>query len=112
MRILRPNVPEGADVLEIGPGAGRWTAELQGRARQLIGIDISEEAIRLCRERFGGMPNVDFRLGNGSDLAGVASGSIDAVWSFDVFVHVNRAEFKAYAAEIARVLRQGGKGVI
>ena len=53
---------------------------------------------------------MDFRLGNGSDLAGVASGSIDAVWSFDVFVHVNRAEFKAYAAEIARVLRQGGEG--
>ena len=53
-----------------------------------------------------------FLLGNGHDLAGVADRSIDAVWSFDVFVHINEAQWRTYAAEIRRVLKPGGVGVI
>jgi SAM-dependent methyltransferase len=111
-RILRPNVPHGSTVLEIGPGAGRWSAELQRRAAALIGIDVSEAAVRQCRRRFAGCANTDFRVGNGSDLAGVADMSVDAVWSFDVFVHVNQAQWRTYAAEIRRVLKPGGVAVL
>jgi SAM-dependent methyltransferase len=110
--ILDPNIRSGAFVLEIGPGAGRWTIELQKRAARILGIDISEASIRECRRRFSSCANAEFRVGSGSDLEGVPDASVDAIWSFDVFVHINRSEFLTYAKEFARVLRPGGRGVI
>jgi SAM-dependent methyltransferase len=110
--ILDPNIHAGGFVLEIGPGAGRWSVELQKRAAKLLGIDISETSVRECRRRFASCTNVEFRLGSGSDLEGVPDASIDAIWSFDVFVHINRSEFLCYAKEFARVLKPGGIGII
>jgi hypothetical protein len=37
---------------------------------------------------------------------------VDAIWSYDVFVHINAAEVDRYAGEFRRVLRPGGIGVI
>jgi ubiquinone/menaquinone biosynthesis C-methylase UbiE len=111
-KVLRPNIRKGSVVVEIGPGAGRWTEELQSRATKLLGIDISEACIEKCRQRFVGCDNVEFWVGNGSDLEGVPDSSADAVWSFDVFVHVNRPQFGNYAKECARVLKPGGVGII
>jgi ubiquinone/menaquinone biosynthesis C-methylase UbiE len=111
-KLLKPNVAEGAVVVELGPGGGRWTGDLQSRAKKLIGIDISEACVRECQKRFAGCGNVEFWVGSGSDLNGVETASIDAVWSFDVFVHINKPEFRAYVDEFARVLKPGGSGVI
>jgi SAM-dependent methyltransferase len=111
-KILAPNIRDCGVVLEIGPGAGRWTIELQKRTKKLIGIDISETSVRECRSRFVSVSNVDFRLGNGFDLEGVPDASIDAIWSFDVFVHINRPELLSYAREFARVLKPGGVDII
>jgi SAM-dependent methyltransferase len=110
--LMNPNIAPGSIVVEIGPGGGRWTGELQTRAAMLTGIDISEACVRACRRRFAEFDNVEFRLGSGMDLDGVEKGSVDAIWSFDVFVHVNRPQFQAYAAEFARVLKPGGVGII
>ena len=110
--ILRPNVPRGSTVLEIGSGAGRWSEELQRRAAFLIGIDISEAAVRHCRRRFAACANAEFKVGNGSDLSGIPEQSVDAVWSFDVFVHINQEQWRSYAAEILRVLKPGGVGIL
>jgi SAM-dependent methyltransferase len=96
-------------VLEIGPGAGRWTEYLIARARQLIGIDISRACVAACRNRF---PSATFEVGNGKDIAGIPPASIDAIWSFDVFVHINGAEFSSYVEEFHRVLKPGGLVVI
>jgi len=110
--ILDPNIHIGGFVLEIEPGAGRWSVELQKRAAKLLGIDISETSVQECRRRFASCANVEFRLGSGSDLEGVPDASIDAIWSFDVFVHINRTEFLSYAKEFTRVLKVGGVGII
>jgi cyclopropane fatty-acyl-phospholipid synthase-like methyltransferase len=85
---------------------------LQRRAKMVTGIDISEACVRECKQRFAGCNNVEFRVGSGADLEGVATGGVDAIWSFDVFVHINKPQFAAYCREFARVLRPGGTGVI
>jgi SAM-dependent methyltransferase len=110
--LLIPNVPEGSAIVEIGPGGGRWTGELQGRAGRLTGIDLSDAAVRECQKRFAGCANVQFWVGSGADLNGVETGSTDAIWSFDVFVHINKTQFEAYTKEFARVLKPGGRGVV
>ena len=105
-------VPLGAAALEIGPGAGRWTEALVARASRLVLVDVSEQALELCRERFDGAANVQYVLSSGSDLPGVPNASIDAVWSFDVLVHVAPCDQAAYLGEIACVLAPGGVAVL
>ena len=51
-------------------------------------------------------------VGTGSDLSGVPDGSVDAIWSFDVFVHINQAEVESYADEFRRIMTPGAIGVI
>ncbi len=68
--------------------------------------------MELCRQRFGTGDKVEYVLSSGSDIPGVADASVDAVWSFDVFVHVAPGDQAAYLSEVARVLAAGGVAVI
>ncbi|HIK17034.1 MAG TPA: class I SAM-dependent methyltransferase [Leptolyngbyaceae cyanobacterium M33_DOE_097] len=95
-------------ILEIGPGAGRWTETLQKIASYLIAVDISDRCVEICRNKFAGCSNVDFFVNNGSELPFIADNSIDCVWSFDVFVHINVAEVTQYIKEFQRIVRTGG----
>jgi SAM-dependent methyltransferase len=105
-------LPQQCTVLEIGPGAGRWTEPLIERAAKYVGIDVSASAIDICRGRFKSRPTAQFMVGTGDNLAGIASESIDAIWSFDVFVHINEQEVTQYVEEFKRVLKPGGTGII
>lgn len=110
--VLLPNLGAGGAVLEIGPGAGRWSQVLQQNADHLVLVDVAERVLDLCRERFAGATNVDYVLTHGATLPGVADGSIDFIWSFDAFVHIAPLDIASYLAEIARVLKPGGGAVI
>jgi SAM-dependent methyltransferase len=110
--VLKRWIPQGVAVIEIGPGGGRWTEVLAPRASRLIAVDVSERPLELCRERFGDASNITYLLTPGSTLPGIAGGSVDAVWSFDVFVHVAPRDQAQYLSEIARVLAPGGVAVI
>ena len=109
---LDPNFANRSVILEIGPGAGRWTEYLLKKCQRLIGVDISETSVHECERRFHDHPTAEFAVGNGENLSSIGTSSIDAVWSFDVFVHINKQQFKSYIAEFARVLKPGGVGLI
>jgi ubiquinone/menaquinone biosynthesis C-methylase UbiE len=85
---------------------------LQPRAERLILVDVAHTPLDLVAERLGDAPNVEYLLTAGAALAGVAEASVDAVWSFDVFVHVAPVDQAAYLGEIARVLRPGAVAAI
>lgn len=110
--VLRPRMPEGGAIVEIGPGGGRWTETLLEIGGRIVAVDISEECLRVCRDRFSDHEGISFVLTPGNALPGIEDGTIDAIWSFDVFVHVNRAEVEDYAQEFARVLKPNGIGVL
>ena len=105
---LDPFFANRSVILEIGPGAGRWTEYLLDKCDQLIGIDVSETSVRECEVRFHDRRKATFKVGNGEDVSSIESNSVDAIWSFDVFVHVNKPQFNSYIAEFARVLRPDG----
>jgi ubiquinone/menaquinone biosynthesis C-methylase UbiE len=109
--VLLRYIPSGGHILEIGPGAGRWTAELLGMADTFTAIDVAESCIRLCRQKFGGERG-QFLVGNGKDLEAIADASIDSLWSFDAFVHINVPETASYVREFRRVMRAGAVAVI
>jgi SAM-dependent methyltransferase len=110
--VLERLMPARGVLLEIGPGAGRWSGALLARATRLILVDVSPRPLELCRAALAPAANVDYILSGGCDLPGVADASVDAVWSFDVFVHVAPVDQAGYLREIARVLRPGGLAVI
>jgi SAM-dependent methyltransferase len=111
--VLKPRVPAGSVVVEIGPGAGRWTEHLIPIASNYTGIDISKTCVEVCGKRFAAdSAKVAFRVNEGNNLPGVADGSIDIIWSFDVFVHINLVDIGTYLEEFKRVLRPGGRAII
>lgn len=110
--ILRPRVVAGSRVVEIGPGAGRWTEHLIPLAVEYQGIDISSTCVEICSAKFAQHGHAKFRVNDGNDLPGVADGSVDVIWSFDVFVHINLADIARYLEEFKRVLKPGGVAII
>lgn len=109
--LLRPHVEADRDVLEIGPGAGRWTVELQPLARTLALVDVSAACIAQCKERLRTTHNVHYAVNDGRTLPFEAA-TFDRVWSFDVFVHVGREDIASYLCELFRVLRPHGRAMI
>lgn len=102
----------GAVTLEIGPGGGRWSEVLQRSSSRLILVDVSPAAIAACQERMHSATNVEYHVTDGSSLSMIADDAVDFVFSFDTFVHVAPTDARRYVAEIARVLRPGGRAVI
>ncbi|MGV3658750.1 MAG: class I SAM-dependent methyltransferase [Prosthecobacter sp.] len=111
--VLKPRVPAGSVVVEIGPGAGRWTEHLIPIASDYTGIDISSTCVEVCSKKFAAeQTKARFRVNQGNNLPGVADGSVDIIWSFDVFVHINLADIGTYLEEFRRVLKPGGRAII
>lgn len=115
-----PLVLDGATVLDLGCGSGRdvyLLSALVGERGRVIGVDMTPEQLEVARRHrdyhahaFGhAVSNVEFRLGDLTDLAGldVADNSIDVVVSNCV---LNLVSDKPRAfAEILRVLKPGGE---
>jgi SAM-dependent methyltransferase len=99
-------------ILEIGPGGGRWTAILLPKCRRLVAADTSATMLELLGARFPGDARLERVHLDGRGLGPVADASVDAVFSFDVFVHLPHWDVFNYLREIRRVLRPGGKAVI
>jgi ubiquinone/menaquinone biosynthesis C-methylase UbiE len=110
--VLRRYILPGGHILEIGPGAGRWTGVLIEMADTFTAVDVAESCIQLCRQKFGSRPGARFLVGSGKDLTGVADQSVDFLWSFDAFVHINVRETACYVREFKRVTRRSAVGVV
>ncbi len=102
---------EGETVLDLGAGGGidvLLSAKRVGASGRAIGVDMTDEMLELARRNAAqaGATNVEFRKGTIESLP-VPDASIDVVISNCV---INLAADKsAVFAEIARVLRPGGR---
>ncbi len=97
-------VSAGQTTLDVGCGPGALTSELVSRvgAASVTAIDPSHAFVAECRRRH---PDVDVRTGSAESLA-YPDASFDAVLSQLVLHFVGDPE--SAAAEMRRVLRQGG----
>ena len=111
-RYLRPHVTPDSVVLEIGPGGGRWTQFLIG-AREVILVELNPQFFRYLRKRFRKQKRkLRFYQTSGYELSDIDDGTVDFVFSFGTFVHIEPEGIDEYLGEIARVLRPGGVGTI
>jgi ubiquinone/menaquinone biosynthesis C-methylase UbiE len=109
---IEPHFTNGGTFIEIGPGGGKWTEFLQPRATKLYLVDVAETPLRLCRERFPEARNMEFLVSDGGTLPIEQSGFVDAIWSYDCFVHINPLDIRRYFREFTRVLAPGGVACI
>jgi ubiquinone/menaquinone biosynthesis C-methylase UbiE len=100
-----------ADVLEIAPGYGRWTEFLAKSARRVVPVDVNENCLSACQKRFEHPTHIKYHLCDGESLP-VPDASLDFIWTFDSFVHMDPPVVRAYPREIGRVLRPGGCAVV
>ena len=91
------------DVLDIGAGEGQIARAAAARGAMVVGLDPTASQMELAVERGGGPAYAQA----GSDGLPVADASFDAVVVCLVFEHVDALE--ASLAEVARVLRPGGR---
>jgi len=95
--------------LEIGCGPGRLMRPMSRFFGEVHGIDVSDEMIRLARERLRDVTNAYPRHGSGSDLSMYPDGRFDFVYSYAVFQHIpSRDVVMNYLREARRVLKPGG----
>ena len=97
-------IPAGADVLDLGCGAGIPMTATLAVGRTVTGVDISAAQIALARAN---VPSATFLQ---TDLATLdfPSGSFDAVVAFYSLTHVPRGEHAALFGRIRSWLRPGG----
>lgn len=109
LRRLPPANPRSRRALEIGCGPGRLMRPLSRHFGEIHGVDISDEMIRLARQRLADIPHAHPRHNPGSDLAAYAGESFDFVYSYAVFQHIpDREVVFNYFRETRRVLKTGG----
>lgn len=94
----------GARVLDLGCGAGYGTAELAGRARSAIGIDLAPAAVSHSKSAYP-LPNISFVPASVTAVP-FRAGSFDLITAFEVIEHLD--DWRALLSEGRRLLRPNG----
>lgn len=104
-----PRLPGRVAALEIGCGPGRLLRPMSRHFREIHGVDVSDEMIRLAREKLRGLPNTHVHATTGAELSLFASDTFDFVYSYAVFQHIpSREVVFRYLEESCRVLKPDG----
>ena len=105
VRDLLEQLPAGP-VLDAACGTGRHAAFLSERGREVIGVDANEAMLARAREK---LPGADFRRGELTALP-LAGGEVAGAVCALALSHLS--EIGPAVAELARVLRPGGRLVV
>ncbi len=109
MRRLRPGEYRARRGLEIGCGPGRLIKSMASHFGEIHGVDVSDEMIRIGREKLRGIPHAHLHATEGSSLNAFADDSFDFVYSYAVFQHIPEKQVVLeYLRETRRVLKPGG----
>ncbi len=102
-----PALHPGAVVLETGCGDGKTLSAMVTRELEIIAIDFSKEAVRLCRKN-PALRTVSCLIADAGMLP-LEGCSCDAVFLSHVIGHAPEAERPVIASESVRVLKPGGR---
>ncbi|MGE0918654.1 methyltransferase domain-containing protein [Trichlorobacter lovleyi] len=107
---LLPYITTSSTVLEIGVGGGRWTRYML-KAKHLYAVDYHVELLEELKLNYN-YDNMSFVLNNGYDFPGVLNQSVDFIFSFGTFVHLDVDIIKKYLINIKSILKETSNVVI
>ncbi|GAA5070544.1 methyltransferase domain-containing protein [Lysobacter panacisoli] len=102
-------VLKGLKVLDVACGEGYGSALLARSAAQVVGVDISGEAVAHARAAYGDIGNLSFEQASATALP-FEDASFDAVVSFETLEHLHEQD--EMLAQIRRVLKPDGVLII
>lgn len=102
-----PDLATGARVLEAGCGDGKSLTAMAGRGWDIIAIDSSRQALRICLKT-PGLSRAAYLRADATALP-FSSGTFDAVFLTHILGHAMSPERSCMATEGSRVLRTGGR---
>jgi ubiquinone/menaquinone biosynthesis C-methylase UbiE len=101
--------PKGKTMVELGCGAGRMTRSFAQRFLRVYACDISTEMLKHAKALLPGASNIEWTLGNGTNLSGFGDGTVDFVFSYIVLHHMPGRDLAlAYIREMLRLLKADG----
>jgi SAM-dependent methyltransferase len=109
---IYPYIDQNSVVAEIGVGGGRIAAKVADRCGALQCFDISPNMMERAKTHLAGRHNVNFTLLQKPELPSEATGTLDFVYSFDVFVHLDVHTMWRYFREFERVLKKNGHAFV
>jgi SAM-dependent methyltransferase len=107
---LLPFVHPDRHGVEIGPGGGRWTRYMLTFGRLYV-VDFHQQLLDELAKNFR-TPTLMLVKNNGTDFPGIPKRSIDFVFSFGVFVHLDLAIIEQYLLNLRDIIRPGGQIVL
>lgn len=110
LRIVDSYIRKGTYLLDIGGGVGELIKLEKQKFEKVYGIDIDEEAIEICRERFKKIPNIYIRQASISDLEDLfRNEKFDCITCLDILEHIKVEECRKALNDIYNLLKDGGK---
>lgn len=100
-----------SNVIELGCGRGRHVPKYMESAGEITLVDILQENIDLCKERFKGNEHVHYYKNNGYDLKELKDNSYSALYTYDAMVHFEMMDIYSYLKDIYRILEKGGRAL-
>jgi ubiquinone/menaquinone biosynthesis C-methylase UbiE len=101
---LIQRLPKGAKVLDAGCGAGVPVTRILSQSFEVVGVDFSEEQIRLAREL---VPEAEFICQDITAL-NFPDDSFDAICSCYTIIHIPREEHLGLLQSFYCILKPGG----
>lgn len=101
-------IGEGKLLLDLGCGWGRWTMSASRAGFKSIGMDIHLDALSAAQRVAAQIGAVsEYVCGDAGTLPFLPA-TIDVVYSYSVFQHMEKEKVKSIFREIFRVLKPGG----
>jgi len=110
-KFLTPFINENHTALEIGPGGGRWTVYLL-KFKRLYLLDLNNEFFPYLKKRFGDPQNVSYHQTNGTDFPNIPKNSVDFLFSFGTFVHLDQEIILEYLDNMKNILKENSNVVL
>jgi len=92
----------GKKILDLGSGPGNHALYFKRKGLDVLCVDISEEMIRLCKEKWLKAEVMDM------ENLTLPEKSFDGVWANTSFLHIPKSRIPTVAADVARILKPSG----
>jgi len=95
---------KGKRILDIGCGPGRDAAYFSEKGFEVVGIDLSEELLKIARKN---SPNLEFYIQDMRNL-GFEPDSFDGIWACSSFMHAPYKDARSTLRGFNRILKPDG----
>lgn len=109
-KALDPHITKKKKVIEIGCGGGYYLMHYAPKCAKYLGIDLSPVNVEIVKGQIkqSGYKNAEARVGDATDLVGIADESYEVVLCLGPLYHLNREDRQKCISECKRICKPGG----